>query len=71
MLTNLHQTVDKSKNPATTEPRFGISVAMPQDSRARRHEKRRRAKKNALFAQKRAAEHAEADKPKTPAKKAT
>jgi hypothetical protein len=44
---------------------------MPQDSRARRHEKRRRAKKNALFAQKRAAEHAEADKPKTPAKKAT
>ncbi len=45
--------------------------AMPQDPRARRHEKRRRAKKNALFAQKRAAEHAEADKPKTPAKKAT
>jgi hypothetical protein len=44
---------------------------MPQDSRARNHEKRRRAKKNALFAQKRAAENAAADKPKTPAKKAT
>ena len=44
---------------------------MPQDSRARAHEKRRRAKKNALFAQKRAAENAAADKPKAPAKKAT
>jgi hypothetical protein len=44
---------------------------MPQDSRARNHEKRRRAKKNALFTQKRAAENAEADKPRAPAKKAT
>src|ERR1700753_1605835 len=44
---------------------------MPQDSRTRNHQKRRRAKKNALWTQKRAAEHAEADKPKTPAKKAT
>ncbi|HEX3595318.1 MAG TPA: hypothetical protein VHU80_09460 [Polyangiaceae bacterium] len=44
---------------------------MPQDSRTRNHQKRRRAKKNALFAEKRAAEHAEADKPKAPAKKAT
>jgi hypothetical protein len=44
---------------------------MPQDPRARRHEKRRRAKKNARFTAKRAAENAEADKPKAPAKKAT
>jgi hypothetical protein len=44
---------------------------MPQDSRARNHEKRRRAKKNVAWAHKRAAENAEADKPKTPAKKAT
>ena len=44
---------------------------MPQDSRARNREKHRRAKKNALFTQKRAAERAEADKPKTPAKQAT
>jgi hypothetical protein len=44
---------------------------MPQDSRSRLREKRRRAKKNSLFALKRAAEDAEADKPKAPAKKAT
>ena len=46
-------------------------MSAPQDSRARNHQKRRRAKKNALFTQKRAAENAEADKPKAPAKKAT
>ncbi|HVW28932.1 MAG TPA: hypothetical protein VHC69_26390 [Polyangiaceae bacterium] len=44
---------------------------MPQDSRTRNHQKRRRAKKNALWALKRAAEQAEADKPKASAKKAT
>jgi hypothetical protein len=44
---------------------------MPQDSRARNHQKRRRARKNALWEEKRAAENAEADKPKAPAKKAT
>jgi hypothetical protein len=43
---------------------------MPQDSRARLAEKRRRAKKNRLFTAKRAIENAEADKPKAPAKKA-
>lgn len=44
---------------------------MPQDSRARNHEKRRRARKNALWEQKRAAENAAAAQPKAPAKKAT
>ena len=44
---------------------------MPQDSRARNHEKRRRARKNARWELKRAAENAEAAKPKAPAKKAT
>jgi hypothetical protein len=44
---------------------------MPQDPRARAHQKRRRARKNARWAEKRAAENAEADKPKAPAKKAT
>jgi len=44
---------------------------MPQDSRARNHQKRRRARKNARWIAKRAAENAAADKPKTPAKKAT
>ena len=44
---------------------------MPQDPRARRHEKRRRARKNARWETKRAAENAASDKPKAPAKKAT
>jgi hypothetical protein len=44
---------------------------MPQDPRARKREKTRRAKKNALWDLKRATENAEAAKPKTPAKKAT
>jgi hypothetical protein len=44
---------------------------MPQDPRARRREKQRRAKKNALWEQDRASENAEAAKPKAPAKKAT
>ena len=44
---------------------------MPQDSRTRLAQKRRRAKKNALWTAKRAAENAEADKPKAPAKKAS
>jgi len=43
---------------------------MPQDSRARAHQKRRRAKKNALWELKQAAENEKADKPKAPAKKA-
>ncbi|HVU01088.1 MAG TPA: hypothetical protein VHE30_05020 [Polyangiaceae bacterium] len=44
---------------------------MPQDPRARAREKRRRARKNARWADKRAEENAAADKPKAPAKKAT
>lgn len=44
---------------------------MPQDPRARGHQKRRRARKNARWEQKRAAENAAAAQPKTPAKKAT
>jgi hypothetical protein len=44
---------------------------MPQDPRARKREKRRRAKRNALWDLNRATENAEAAKPKAPAKKAT
>ncbi len=44
---------------------------MPQDPRARKHEKRRRTRKNARWEQKRAAENAAAAKPKESAKKAT
>lgn len=44
---------------------------MPQDPRARKREKRRRAKKNALWELERASENAEAAKPKAPPKKAT
>jgi hypothetical protein len=44
-------------------------MSTPQDSRARRREKRRRARKNADWELQRAAENAEAAKPKTPAKK--
>jgi hypothetical protein len=44
---------------------------MPQDSRARRRQKRRRAKKNDLWDTNRAAQNAEDAKPKTPAKKTT
>jgi hypothetical protein len=44
---------------------------MPQDPRARKREKNRRAKKNARWDLKRATENAEAAKPKAPAKKAT
>jgi hypothetical protein len=44
---------------------------MPQDPRARKREKNRRAKKNALWELQRATENAEAAKPKASAKKAT
>jgi hypothetical protein len=44
---------------------------MPQDSRHRLAQKRRRAKKNARWTEKRTAENAEADKPKASAKKAS
>jgi hypothetical protein len=44
---------------------------MPQDPRKRRKQKKQRARKNAEWAYRRAHENAEADKPKTPAKKAT
>lgn len=46
-------------------------MGTPQDPRARRRQKAKRAKKNYLWALKRAQENAEADKPKTPAKTAT
>jgi hypothetical protein len=46
-------------------------MASPQDPRARRREKQRRAKKNAVWELKQAAENAKADKPKASAKKAT
>jgi hypothetical protein len=44
---------------------------MPQDPRARRRQKQRRAKKNLEWEFRRAEENAEAAKPKAPAKKAT
>jgi len=44
---------------------------MTQDPRARKREKRHRAKKNALWELQRATENAEAAKPKASAKKAT
>jgi len=44
---------------------------MPQDPRARAQQKRRRARKNAEWTRKRAAENAAADQPKAPPKKAT
>lgn len=46
-------------------------MGSPQDPRARRREKERRAKKNIEWEAKRARENAEAAKPKAPAKKAT
>ncbi len=47
------------------------AMGTPQDPRARRRQKQRRAKKNVEWALKRAAENAEAAKPKAPPKKAT
>jgi hypothetical protein len=46
-------------------------MSTPQDSRARRRERKRRAKKNAQWEMKRAEEHAAAGQPKTPPKTAT
>jgi hypothetical protein len=46
-------------------------MGTPQDPRARRKKRARRAQKNLEWELKRAAEHAEAAKPKTPAKTAT
>ncbi len=46
-------------------------MSTPQDARARRREKKRRARKNAEWELKRAEENAAADKPKASAKKAT
>ncbi|HVJ17109.1 MAG TPA: hypothetical protein VM686_16825 [Polyangiaceae bacterium] len=46
-------------------------MGSPQDPRARRRQKERRAKKNIEWEVKRARENAEAAKPKAPAKKAT
>jgi hypothetical protein len=46
-------------------------MSSPQDSRARRREKKRRTRKNIAWAEQRAAENAQADQPKAPAKKAT
>ncbi len=47
------------------------TMGTPQDARARRRQKVRRAKKNNEWLQSRAQENAEADKPKAPAKTAT
>jgi hypothetical protein len=46
-------------------------MGSPQDPRARRRQRLRRAKKNLLWEARRARENDEAAKPKTPAKKAT
>jgi hypothetical protein len=46
-------------------------MGTPQDPRARRRQRIRRAKKNAEWEEKRARENAEAKKPKAPAKTAT
>jgi hypothetical protein len=46
-------------------------MGTPQDPRARRRTRIRRAKKNAQWEENRARENAEAQKPKTPAKTAT
>ncbi|HWA71195.1 MAG TPA: hypothetical protein VG937_02620 [Polyangiaceae bacterium] len=46
-------------------------MGSPQDPRARRRQRIRRAKKNLDWEQKRAQENAEAAKPKAPAKTAT
>jgi hypothetical protein len=46
-------------------------MGSPQDPRARRRQRNRRAKKNLDWEQKRAQENAEAAKPKAPAKTAT
>jgi hypothetical protein len=46
-------------------------MSSPQDSRARRRQKRRRAKKNEAWIQKRAEENAAADEPRVPPKTAT
>ena len=47
------------------------SAVMPQDPRARRRQKIRRARKNARWEEKRAVENAAAAQPKASAKKAT
>lgn len=46
-------------------------MSTPQDARGRRREKKRRAKKNALWLEGRAAENAAQSGPKTKAKTAT
>jgi len=46
-------------------------MGTPQDPRTRRKQRQRRAKKNLQWELKRAAENAEAAKPKAPAKTAT
>jgi len=48
-----------------------LAMGTPQDPRARRRQRKRRAKKNVEWELKRAHENAEAAKPKTPAKTAT
>jgi hypothetical protein len=46
-------------------------MSSPQDPRARRRERRRRARKNASWEMRRAAENQQAAEPKASAKKAT
>ena len=46
-------------------------MSTPQDSRARRRQKARRAKKNAEWLEKRAQENASASEPRTPPNTAT
>jgi hypothetical protein len=46
-------------------------MSTPQDPRARRKERVRRARKNAAWEERRAAENSKAAEPKTPATKAT
>jgi hypothetical protein len=47
------------------------AMGTPQDPRARRKQRKRRARKNLRWELKRASEHAEEVRPKTPPKKAT
>lgn len=63
--------VQLSSPPQQKAARKRAIMGSPQDPRTARRKRERAAKKNALWDQKRAAENAEAAKPKAPPKKAT
>ena len=60
-----------SQQPLKAARKPPAIMGSPQDPRTARRKRERAAKKNALWDQKRAAENAEAAKPKAPPKKAT